>query len=119
MSNGHYTELIAIIEGQGSHFVSIEYVKRDGSYRRCTVQNNAARSHMVGDSAPADKRAAADTRRRRFPNLYNVWDIHKRGWRSVDLDTVISIVGNGVTLYFRQPTDIEGLLANGYNGRSA
>ena len=71
-----------------AHFGSVEFIKKDGTLRRLTFQQAAMRFHVKGTERG---QRAALTRARNHPNLLTVWDVHKRAFRTVNLDTVLSV----------------------------
>jgi hypothetical protein len=96
----HRYDLIRkIAEDQGARIFSVLFVKKDGTLRRMLVQYAATATHMLGDKAPEHKQRAAQMRRDMNPNLLNVWDIGKHGFRSINMDTVREIRGEGRILF--------------------
>lgn len=96
-----YTQLKQLIEGQGSHFVYVEFLKKDGSLRKMIVQPAATATHVAGPAASESARRGAQTRRENHPNLLNVYDVDQRAIRSINLDTLITVRANGRTLYMQ------------------
>jgi hypothetical protein len=94
-----YRLIRSIMESQGSRICAVTFVKKDGSVRHMLVQYAATATHMKGDEAPLYKQAAAAVRRGNYPNLLNVWDIQSHGFRSINMDTITEIKGQGRTLY--------------------
>lgn len=107
-----YDTLRNIIEGQGSRITSVEFIKKDGSYRRMLVQSAATKFHLAGDLAEESHARGAETRRARHPNLLNIWDMEKAAIRSINMDTIITITGSGKVLYFRHPEEVLDVKAN-------
>jgi hypothetical protein len=95
-----------IIESQGSKIVSVEFLKKDGSYRKMLVQYAVGAQRVLGEHAEASHAIGAITRRMTSPHLMNVWDIQKDQFRSIDLDRVFNVTGSGTTLYSRPVEEV-------------
>jgi hypothetical protein len=92
-------QIRAVIGTAGSRFVSVVFVKKDGTLR-VMRWNPADHRDIKGDAATdAGKRANA-TRKANNPNLIRVQEV-KKGWRSVNLDRIIRIRVDGVTSRFQ------------------
>ena len=90
----------SLIEGAGSQFVAVTFIKQDGSLRQMNIQPAALKTHVKGaDASPAGQRAAA-TRKARHPHLMPVWDVENAAIRSINLATVQSIRTGGQTHNF-------------------
>lgn len=89
----------ATIESCGNRFASVEFVKKDGTLRRVTIQQAAMAPRIKGTDRG---RKAAAARRRNHPHLLIVWDVHKRAFRSVNLDTVLTVTVAGNVYRFRR-----------------
>ena len=87
------------IESCGNRFASVEFIKRDGTLRRVTIQQAAMAPRIKGTERG---RRAAATRRENHPELLPVWDVHKRAFRSVNLATVLNVTIGGKTRHFRR-----------------
>lgn len=91
-------QIRALIETAGSRFVSVEFIKKDGTPRKMLV--NPARlgavlrrdSHVKSESHVR----GAETRKVLNPHLLNVWDELAGGPRSINLDTLTQIKIDGV-----------------------
>lgn len=89
-------ELIrTMIESAGGRFAAVTFVKKDGTERTMQVQPAANKFHVLGDAASPSAQQAVETRAANNPHLYNVWDVAKKAWRSINLDTVRQISING------------------------
>ena len=106
-----YTALRRIIEGQGSKFMLVEFVKKDGSYRRMRIQAAATKFRVKGEAACESAQRAAATRAANHPNLFNVYDVDQDAIRSVNFDTLLTIQGGGRTLYARPESEVEAMFA--------
>lgn len=93
-----YDAIVALIEAQGSRIFSVEFVKKDGSYRRMQCQNAATATHCVAEPSERAKRAAA-TRRENHPNLLPVFSMDAGAIRSINMDTLLRINGQGTVLW--------------------
>lgn len=105
-----YEQLKALIEGQGSRFVTVEFLKKDGSLRTMLVQSAATKYRVLGEAAAESAQRAAQTRRERYPNLLNIYDVDRDAIRSINLDTVLTIV-SGATLYQRPEHEVKEIFA--------
>ena len=76
----------AMLDTSRSRFMSIEFVKKDGTMRRMTINPRAVATHLAANPSPAGKQAAA-TRKERHPNLIPVYEVGK-GIKSINTDTV-------------------------------
>ena len=112
MSNLHHQTIRGIIESQGSKITSVEFTKKDGSYRKMLVQSAVLPKHLKGEEASASAQQAAATRRANHPNLLNIWDMDQNAPRSVNMDTVLRIAGSGQVLY-----EVEGASEAIYESR--
>jgi hypothetical protein len=90
-----YATVRALVASAGSRFFSIEFVKKNGDYRKMQVQQAAARTHAKGDTASESAQRAVATRAKNNPNLLNVWSVDKRAFRSVNMDTLRAITVDG------------------------
>ena len=86
----------------GSRFVAITFIKKDGTPRTITTCNTATVG-LKGDEASAPAQQAAATRAERHPHLINRYDVHKMGWRSINLDTVTRLKMEGFTFDWTDP----------------
>ena len=91
-----YAQIKALAATAGARFLACEFVKKDGTIRHMTIQPLALAKHVKGDSASPSAQQAAATRAERHPNLWNVWDVHKRAPRSVNMDTLQAITIDGI-----------------------
>jgi hypothetical protein len=100
-----YETIRALIAAQGSKITSVEFIKKDGSYRKMLIQQAALPSRVKGDFACASAQAAAATRALNNPNLLNVFDMDRAAIRSIDMDTIFSIRSGGQLLFARPVGD--------------
>ena len=85
-----------LIDSAGSHFVSVHFVKQDGSLRQLTfnpkhVGEVKGTGHALKDPAAID-------------NIVRCMDIAK-GWRSFDCRRVCKLTVNGETVEFNLEID--------------
>jgi hypothetical protein len=81
-----------IISTAGNHIFSVKFVKKDGSIRDLTCR--------FGVHTPLKGGGESTTSHKN--NLMTVWDVQARGYRCVNLDTVISAKIDGVEIVFRK-----------------
>lgn len=94
------------IRSCGARFGTVVYFKKDSTIRRLTYQMAAMPSRVLGTDR--GQRASA-TRKANHPNLLTVWDVHKRAFRTVNLDTVLTVKAAGVVTRYRKPRAIAGV----------
>lgn len=87
------------IRAPKAHFGSVEFIKKDGTVRRLTFQNAAMRFRVKNTERGV---RASLTRARNHPNLVTVWDVNKRGFRTVNLDTVLHVRAAGQSRQYRR-----------------
>ena len=85
-----------LINSAGSHFVSVQFIKQDGSTRQLTF--NPKHVGEVKGTGHALKDPAA------IENIVRCMDIQK-GWRSFDCRRVCKITVNGETVEFNLEID--------------
>lgn len=84
-----------LLDSAGSKILAVEFVKKDGTLRTMQVQLHAGRALLAGENADESHQAAVVTRRENNPNLRNVFDIAKKAWRSLNLDTLLAVTVRG------------------------
>lgn len=89
-------QIVNKLDSLGNRFAKIEFVKKDGSIRELIVQR-AAEKYRITGSRPD----ATETRRRNHPELVNVYSVDAKGFRSVDVRTVLSITADGFKTEYR------------------
>jgi len=94
-----YDLIRQIAEAQGSRIFSVVFVKKDGTPRTMLVQYAATATHTLGEDAPLIKQQAAAARRANNPNLLNVFDMDRKAIRSINMDTLKIIRGQGRVLW--------------------
>lgn len=88
------------IVSTGSKFATVVFVKKDGSIRRMRmVTAEAHRRDMIGSERG---KLASATRAINHPNILPVWDTEKRAFRSVNLDTVLTVQAHGRLVRYRE-----------------
>ncbi len=92
-----YNQIRGLVKSAGSRFMSITFIKKDGSERLMQIQPMGLAKHVKGDKASESAQRAVATRATNNPNLLNVWDVHKKAARSVNMDTVLRLVIAGQT----------------------
>ncbi len=94
-----YATIMGIIDGQGSRIFSVEFVKKNGTYRSMQVQAATLPKRVKGDEASEQAQRAAATRKANNPHLYNIWSMDANAPRSFDMDAVLRITGSGQVLF--------------------
>ena len=94
-----------IIEAANTQFVSVSFIKKDGTERTMNVHPTAIRPHILGEAASESAQKAVATRKANHPELYNCWDIQANSARSINLDTTYLVKSKGVNYEF--PLDLE------------
>ena len=97
--NEIYDTIQSIIASQGSKICAIEFIKKNGYYRKMLVQAAVLPKHLKGDDASESAKKGAETRRLNHPELLNIWCMDHNACRSVNMDTVMRISGSGHVLY--------------------
>lgn len=88
-------QINGLIDSAGSTFLAIEFIKDDGTLRTIQVQLPVAKFKVVGDEAAEHRQRAVATRKVNNPHLRNLWDVSRKGFRSVNLDRVLSVTVRG------------------------
>ena len=83
------------IQNSGNKFLSVEFVKKDGTKRNMNIQHGALFNNLVGDEASDSAKKAVETRKKNHPELLAVWDVQKSAIRSINLDTVYKMTVAG------------------------
>ena len=89
-----------MIEEANSQFITVDFIKLDGSERSMNIQNAALKNHLVEEYKSESTRQAVETRKANNPHLMSVYDVQKHAIRSINLDTVYKITANKVTITF-------------------
>lgn len=90
------------IRAAGSKLVAVEAVTKDGEIKRFVFSDAARPTHMASIVTVSGAQAV-ESRKRNNPDLFNVWDINERRWRSFNLNNVLTIKTAGarhVVRYF-------------------
>lgn len=91
-----------MIESAGGQFASVTFIKKDGTQRVMQVQPASGKFHVKGDAASESAQQAAATRAANNPHLMNIWDVASKGFRSLNLDTVLRIAVGGTVFNVEQ-----------------
>ena len=95
-----------MLDTSRSRFMSIEFVKKDGTRRKMVINPRAVATHLAKNPSEAGKRAA-ETRRVNHPNLIPVYEVGK-GIKSINTDTVLSVrMGGSEYLIGCATTDLQ------------
>lgn len=90
-----YDEIRGFIAANGSKFMTIEFIKKDGSKRKMNFNPYGAAKHTKGDTASESAQQAVATRKANNPNLLNIWEQNnpddETKFRSINMDTVYRI----------------------------
>ncbi len=49
--HARYVQIRSLVESAGSRFMSIEFIKKDGTLRRMQIHPMALKNHIKGDAA--------------------------------------------------------------------
>jgi hypothetical protein len=80
-------------------FVSVTFVKKDGTLRRLNIQPEAVATHTTGCKTEAAKRAV-HSRRKNNPHLLPVYDVQAGQIKSINLHTIREACADGVRVRF-------------------
>jgi len=90
-----YSEIAHFIESNGSKFMTIEFVKKNGEKRSINFNPRAAKNHLVDEYKSASTAQAVETRKANNPHLLAVWEHNNSDgstkFRSINMDTVLRI----------------------------
>ena len=100
LDNQKYARVRELVKSAGSRIFSVQFTKKNGEKRIMTVQQAALAPRCKGDAASDSARQGVETRARNNPHLLNVYDIGKRGIRSVNMNTLDWIKVNGEKFEF-------------------
>lgn len=89
----------AQISNSNCHFGSVEFIKKDGTLRRLVFQQSAMPARIKGTQRG---NRWSLTMAMRHPNLMRVWSVHDRGFRTVNLDTVLNVTTRRQTVHYRR-----------------
>jgi hypothetical protein len=97
MAKDKYSHLRMLFASAGSRIFTVRFVKADQTLRVMKVQLAIGRKHLSSREEKLESVKLESIRKRaeQNPNLFNVWDIEKNGWRSINLDTVQEVHLNG------------------------
>ncbi|QDP60374.1 MAG: hypothetical protein GOVbin1096_2 [Prokaryotic dsDNA virus sp.] len=95
--------------GDSTQFVSVTFIKANGQPRTVTF-NKKVTAGIVGEAAAEQYQKAVQTRKEKHPNLIPVFDSQlaaqgtptKDCWRSINTDTTIKVVADGVESKFKR-----------------
>jgi len=90
-----YAQIKALLATAGARMINIKFRKVNGEERSLTFNPKAAPKRVKGEAASKSAQQAAKTRSDNNPNLINVWDHAKQGFRSINMDTIYQIVIDG------------------------
>jgi hypothetical protein len=100
-----------LLEENGNLFFSATFKKKDGTFRTMQARMHSTRGLAENPSAPSLQ--AIETRKRNHPNLISVRDVHaarqrpdRNAWRSINLDTLISLNTRGKRWVFLETLDL-------------
>jgi len=103
MSDTKRAQIKGFIAESGSKFMTIEFIKKDGSTRVMNFNPQSAKKHLVENPSDSAKQAT-ETRKRNNPNLVNIWEMNNQDettkFRSVNLDTVTRVACGKMEITF-------------------
>lgn len=79
-TNGHIARKIITANAKGGQFMTVQFVKKDGTLRTMNCRTGV-KTHLKGGSSTTAHK----------DNLLTVWDRKSKQYRSVNLNTVQSI----------------------------
>lgn len=97
-----------ILEGRGSKFTTVQFIKQDGSLRTMLIQHAATKFRVKGNAASESAQRGVATRAANHPELFNTYDVDRDAIRSINLDTVLTI-RCGRTLYAAPQLYVESI----------
>ncbi len=80
-------QIRAILSATNGQFFTVKFVKKDGTERVMNARLGVTKHLRGGESTTAHK-----------DNLITVFDLHKKAYRCINLDTVKQIVTNDATI---------------------
>ena len=96
-------QIKGFIADSGSTFMSIEFIKKDGSTRKMNFNPQSAKNHLAENISDSAARAV-ETRKRNNPHLINIWEMNNQDettkFRSINLDTVTRVAANKMQITF-------------------
>ena len=93
-------QIKAKIESAKGQFCAVEFIKKDGTVRKMTIQPATLKFKVKGDAASDKAKRATATRKANNPHLLAVWDVKAQGVRSINLDTLTRLSVGGKTWEF-------------------
>lgn len=87
-------EIRQILKSANSQYVSVSFLKKDGSPRVMTCNMKEIIGHIKEEISESAQRAV-ETRKANNPHLLNVWDVHANSARSINLNTVYEVKAGG------------------------
>lgn len=85
-----------ILSNNHGRFLTIHFVKKDGTLRRMNIQPAAIKFRLSVNPSPSSIQASA-ARSANHPNLVPVYDVKAKAVRSINVDTIQSIRANKFT----------------------
>lgn len=79
-----------ILESTNGRTFTVHFVKKDGTVRKINCRTNVRKYLKGGESTIAGK-----------PNLLSVFDMQKKAYRCINLDTIIDAKVDGVEIQFK------------------
>lgn len=86
----------ALLDSTSGRFMSVTFIKKDGSERTLTISPKAVATHLAENPSESAKKAT-ETRKANNPHLYPVYDVQEKRIKSVNLDTIIRVKMDGTT----------------------
>ena len=86
--------LANIIENTNGKFFGVTFVKNDGTIREMQARTGVTKYLVNPGAAPKNKTAQQQ-------KYINVYDCQKKGYRSINRDTILSVRCEGVEIYRR------------------
>lgn len=89
----------ATIKAASGRFITVDFIKKDGTFRTMNIQPETVKTHLAVNPSISGRKAA-ESRRKRHPNLLPVWDLSSKHIKSVNIDTVVSVRIDGTCIDF-------------------
>ena len=91
-----YQMIRDLLEANRGRFLTIHFIKKDGTLRRMNIQPAAIKTHLAVNPNPSAIKGS-ETRKKNNPNLIPVYDVKTRAIRSINVDTIKTVRANGMT----------------------
>jgi len=81
---------------KGGKIFTVEFIKKDGTKRLMNCRKGVVKHlHGVGNKSNSEG----------YDNLMVVYDLHSEGYRTINIDTLLSVKGGGETINLQGDND--------------